>query len=87
MPRTNLDTYAAPKRPATDYPKALILERINSLGKNADDMSKALGISRNTWFTRLRQNTELWTFGELIRACQFLGVEPDDLRAAIRYRV
>ncbi len=86
MPRTKLDKIAKP-RPATDYPKALILERINSLGKNADDMSQALGVSRNTWFTRLRQPTTHWPLGQLIRACQFLGVEPEDLRAAIRYRV
>ena len=86
MPRTHLDKFSR-KRPPADYPKALILERINSLGKNADDMSKALGISRNTWFTRLRQNTEQWPFGQLITACQYLGVEPDDLRQAIRYSV
>lgn len=87
MPRTRLDRYSAPKRPATDRPKAMILERVNALGKSADDMAQALGVSKNTWFARLRQPTEHWPFGQLIAACQFLGVEPEELRAAIRYKV
>ena len=87
MPRTRLERFSAPKRPATDWPKSLILERVNALGKNADDMSQALGVSRNTWFARLRQPTTDWPFGQIIKACQYLGVEPEDLRQAIRYSV
>lgn len=87
MPRTRLDLYSAPKRPAIDRPKSLILERVNALGKTPDDMAQALGVSRNTWFTRLRQPTESWPFGQILKACQYLGVEPEDLRQAIRYSV
>lgn len=87
MPRTRLDRYSAPKRPAIDRPKSLILERVNALGKSAEDMAQALGISKNTWFARLRQPTERWPLGQILKACQYLGVEPEDLRAAIRYSV
>ena len=88
MPRTKLcDKYSAPKRPAPDYPKALILERMDAQRVTPDDMARALGLSRSTWFMRRKQNTAEWPLGDLIKACRFLGVHPDDLRAAIRYTV
>lgn len=87
MPRTRLDRYSAPKRPPVDYPKALILERMEAQDVGPDAMASALGVSRSTWFQRRSQHTSLWTLGELIRACAFLGIDPEDFRSAIRYRV
>ena len=86
MPRTHLDKFSR-KRPPADYPKALILERVAALDISPDDIAAALGVSRNTWFTRLKQPTTSWPFGQLIAACKILGVEPEDLRQAIRYKV
>jgi DNA-binding Xre family transcriptional regulator len=88
MPRTHLtEKFSTPKRPAPDYPKALILERCASQHITNDQMAAALGVSANTWSRRKSQHTELWPLGELLKACAFLGVDLDDLRAAIRYSV
>lgn len=86
MPRTNLDKFSKPKRPV-DYPKALILGRMAAAGATNDAMAAALGVSRSTWFQRRRQPSTAWTVGELLAACVYLQIEPDELRAAIRYRV
>lgn len=88
MPRTHLtEKFSAPKRPAPGYPKALILERIEAQNVTPEAMAQAMGVSRSTWFQRRKQPTALWTLGELLKACAFLGVDPDELRSAIRYRV
>lgn len=87
MPKTRFDQYAKPKRPAPDYLKALILERMDALDIKSEAMSEALGISPNTWFARKKQPTAEWTLGELTKAAVFLGIDPEDFRAAIRYRV
>ena len=88
MPRTHLgDKYSRPKRPAPDYPKALILERMEAQDVSPEAMASAMGISRSTWFQRRKQPTSLWTLGELLKACAFLGVDPDALRSAISYKV
>ena len=87
MPRTKLgDKAAAMKRPPLDRPKALILERCASQHITNDQMAKALGVHVNTWSRRKSQPTELWPLGDLLKACAFLGVDLDDLRAAIRYK-
>lgn len=85
MPRTRFDRYAAPKRPATDRPKALILERMQAGNIGGKQMADALGVSPSTWTNRKQQHTDLWPLGELLKACEFLGVELEDLRSAIRY--
>ena len=87
MPRTRLDKYAAPKRQPLDLPKALILERIVSLGVGSGEIAKALNISEATFSRRRRQPSSEWTLGEIISACVFLGIDPADLRSAIRYKV
>ena len=88
MPRTLLgDKYSPPKapRPKPDYIKALILERCAALGVDSMELAKAMGVSRTTLYERRRQPTRNWTFAEILDACRFLGVDLEDLRAAIRY--
>ena len=86
MPRTKLtEKYCKPKAPKPDYIKALILERINSLEKTPDAIAAVMGISRSTWFVRKQQPTTTWPLGEILRLCVFLGIDLEDLRAAIRY--
>ena len=85
MPRTKLgDKYSKPK-PPPDLIKALILERLKALGADPDKLCAAMGISKSTYYARLRMHTSDWPLGDLLRLCQYLGVELDALRAAIRY--
>ena len=87
MPRTRFDQYAKPARPAPDYLKALILERMDVLKIDGAQMAEALGVSRNTFQHRKKQPTTEWSLGELLKAAAFLGIDPEDFRSAIRYRV
>lgn len=86
MPRTKLtEKYCKPKTPPPDYIKALILERIDALDKTPETVAAAMQVSRATWFTRKKEPTNQWTLGEILRLCVFLGIDLEDLRAAIRY--
>jgi hypothetical protein len=85
MPKTIFDKHAKPKRPAPDYLKALILERMHTLKVSNAQMAEATGMSYNTWCHRKLLPTSKWEFGELVKAAAFLGIEPEDFRAAIRY--
>ena len=90
MPRTRLAEQFAPKTPPAppvDHIKALLLERIQASGQSAEQMADAIGCSRSKWYELRSRPTTEWTLGELLAACRHLGVEPDELRAAIRYRV
>lgn len=90
MPRTRLGEQFAPKTPPAppvDHIKALILERIHARNESGEQMAAALNCSRSKWYELRSRPTTDWTLGELLAACKHLGVEPDELRAAIRYRV
>lgn len=85
MPKTIFDKHAKPKRPAPDYLKALILERVQALDVSNAEMAGALGVSLGTWRARRMCPTSKWELGELVKAAVHLGIEPEDFRAAIRY--
>jgi hypothetical protein len=87
MPRTRFDRYAAPKRPDADPIKAVILERMHALGIRNHMMARAMLISEGAWYARKKAPTTEWTLGELIRAATYLGIEPEELREGIRYRI
>lgn len=74
-----------PKRPPIDHVKALILERVSSCAAKGPDCARAMGVSLSTWYVRLRQPTDQWLLGELLGIAAYLGIEIDELRAAIRY--
>ena len=86
MPRTKLtEKYCKPAAPPPDYVKAIILERIDALGKSPDAVASAMQYNRATWFSRKKQHTNQWPLGEIVRLCAFLGIPLEDLRASIRY--
>jgi hypothetical protein len=87
MPRTRLDRFSKPKAPDADPIKALILERMQALGIRNHMMAQAMLISEGSWYARKKAPTTEWTLGELIRAATYLGIEPDQLREGIRYRI
>lgn len=88
MPRTKLDDIAHPRppRPPIDHVKALIMERVMALDKTPEECSAAIGVSTSTFFRRQRQPTSEWPLGEVLGLCLYLGIEIDELRAAIRYK-
>ena len=87
MPRTRFDRCAAPKRPAPDYPRELILGRMIASEVDVEKMAASMGVSAATLYRRRSQPSAFWTLGELIGACRYLGIEQEDLRSAIRYSV
>ena len=87
MPKTRFDRYAQPSRPAPDPLKALILERMQALRLHAPEVASAIGVSTNTFFSRMRKPTSDWPLGQLIKAAVFLGIDQEDFRSAIRYSV
>lgn len=87
MPRTRLDRFSKPKAPDADPIKGMILERMQALKIRNHMMARAMLISEGAWYARKKAPTTEWTLGELIRAATYLGIEPEELREGIRYRI
>jgi len=67
MPYTSLSRR---NEPPSDRLKATLLERQNAYGIQDSAIYTAMGISRGTYYNRLKQHTDLWPLGELKAALQ-----------------
>lgn len=81
MPKTKLGKSLRPKK---DYIKALILERIDALKLADTDVAKIMGVSRSTYYKRMRDGTDEWTLKEIKACCKAMDIELDELRGALR---
>lgn len=86
MPATRLTKkYCAPKTPAYDPLKGLILERMKTMKITAEDMSRVMHVHPNTARNRLKESLREWRYGEIIDLCVYLEDPLEELRAAVRY--
>lgn len=86
MPATRLTKkYCAPKTPAYDPLKGLILERMKTMKLTAEDISRVMNVHPNTARTRLKESLREWRYGEIIDLCVYLDVHLEELRSAVRY--
>jgi len=64
----------------------LITGSARAKGKDAGALAKAMGVSLNTCYTRLRsKSTDGWSLGEIYAAAKCCGIGIDELRQAISY--
>ena len=72
--------------PRRDPVKALILERQVALRKSDAEMSKLLGVCRQTYSALIHErHTDNWTLGTITKACGALNIPLFELRHAIKY--
>lgn len=73
--------------PPKDTIKALILERKNAMRLSDEELSKRLGICRQTC-SRLMSTkyTDDWSLGEIKKICRSLNIPIEELKDAVRYR-
>ena len=66
-----------------------ILEMINGRVSvkevSIDELAEAMGCKRATVYSRLHQPITEWRFGEVLGACSFLKIPPEELREKITY--
>lgn len=67
-----------------DKVKALILERMDTLGLTQVDLAAMLGCGHCTISKRMRTNTREWLTEALV-LCKTLGVPIEDFREAVSY--
>ncbi len=85
MPRTKLgDHVKASKRKPISISE-MIAGRVTFLDVNMDRLAEAMGCKRTTAYVRLKQPVEQWSVGEVIGACRFLNIPPEELREKIDY--
>ena len=85
MPRTKLgDHVKASKRKPISITE-MICGRVTVSDVNMEKLAEAMGCKRTTAYARMHQPAEQWSFGEIIGACRFLNIPPEELRARIDY--
>lgn len=66
----------------TERLNANILALLAARGLSKPDLADAVGIARRTVYRRL-DDAESWTYAELVRAAQFIGVPVGELVAGV----
>ena len=85
MPKSKLNEHAKKlsRKPIS------ILEMINGRVAVQDvcmeKLAEAMGVKRTTAYARLHQPIEEWSFGQVLGACKYLNIPPEDLRERITY--
>ena len=73
--------------PPKDPIKALILERKHALHLSDEELSKRLGICRQTCSRLMNaKHTDDWSLGEIKKICRSLNIPVEELKDAVRYR-
>lgn len=73
--------------PPKDPIKALILERKNAMRLSDKELSKRLGICRQTCSRLMNtKHTDDWSLGEIKKICRSLNIPVEELKDAVRYR-
>lgn len=85
MPRTKLGEHvkAMSRKPISIT--EMICGRVTTQNVDMDKLAEAMGCKRTTAYTRMRQPIEQWNVGEMLGACKFLNIPPEELRAKIEY--
>lgn len=87
MPSTRLSKkYCAPKPPAYDPLKGLILERKRTLKITPEQIAKIIHCSDVTARKRLNQLMRQWKYGEILDLCKAFDIPIEELRNAIRFQ-
>ena len=85
MPRTKLgDHVKKMNRKPISIPE-MIVGRVTVLDVSMDKLAEAMGCKRTTAYARMHQPVEQWSVGEVIGACRFLNIPPEELRERIDY--
>ena len=67
--------------------KALILERKLALKLDDEEISRIIGVSRQTYSKMLNHShTDEWSMGRIKRLCRAMNITVDELRCAVRYQ-
>ena len=73
--------------PPKDQIKALILERKKAMRLSDEELSRRLGICRQTCSRLMNtKHTDDWSLGEIKKICRSLNITIEELKDAVRYR-
>ena len=73
--------------PPKDQIKALILDRKKAMRLSDEELSRRLGICRQTCSRLMNtKHTDDWSLGEIKKICRSLNIPIEELKDAVRYR-
>ena len=73
--------------PPKDQIKTLILESKKAMRLSDEELSRRLGICRQTCSRLINtKHTDDWSLGEIKKSCRSLKIPVEELKDAVRYR-
>ena len=84
MPSSHFTEHAKMLKNPRQPIKELIAGRLATSSVTTEELAEAIGVSDQTIRNRMKQPIEQWPYGQIIKACRYLGISTEELREKVR---